>query len=291
MASSSRRSLARAKISETELQIIQLDQDFRSEVLKDLREAQGNIAELIERMVAAEDQLKRIDIRSPRSGIVNSLTVHTLGGVIGNGENNHANSSPRRRGSDCGSQGGTARHRPDRQRGKSCGANRGGKSARHARAQWRVDSRLRRSHTRARMRGRRRSLTISCVPRFRRQSLSGSVNSGAPGCPPRPSSKPIAPAAISPQAPAGPDCPHVPGAVIRLLIGTSRLRGQSLTGAERSTEIQRRRARENSPAAAYHPAAETQHLSILQKISREAHGGGSIPLKLLLPLGATQQSS
>jgi HlyD family secretion protein len=77
---------ARAKISETELQVIQLDQDFRTEVLKDLREAQGKIAELVERMVAAEDQLKRIDIRSPRSGIVNSLTIHTVGGVIGNGE-------------------------------------------------------------------------------------------------------------------------------------------------------------------------------------------------------------
>ena len=43
---------ARAKISETELQIIQLDQDFRTEVLKDLRETQGKIAELVERMVA-----------------------------------------------------------------------------------------------------------------------------------------------------------------------------------------------------------------------------------------------
>lgn len=77
---------ARAKISETELQIIQLEQDFRTEVLKDLRDAQGKIAELIERLVGAEDQLKRIDIRSPRSGIVNSLTIHTVGGVIGNGE-------------------------------------------------------------------------------------------------------------------------------------------------------------------------------------------------------------
>jgi HlyD family secretion protein len=77
---------ARAKISETELQIIQLDQDFRSEVLKELRDVQGKIAEQVERMVAAEDQLKRVDIRSPRSGIVNSLTVHTVGGVIGNGE-------------------------------------------------------------------------------------------------------------------------------------------------------------------------------------------------------------
>ena len=77
---------ARAKTSETELQIIQLEQDFRTEVLKDLRDSQGKIAELVERMAAAQDQLMRIDIRAPRSGIVHSLTVHTVGGVIGNGE-------------------------------------------------------------------------------------------------------------------------------------------------------------------------------------------------------------
>ena len=77
---------SRAKISETELQIIQLDQDFRTEVLKDLRETQGKVTELVERMAAAEDQLKRVDIRAPRSGFVNQLTVHTVGGVIGNGE-------------------------------------------------------------------------------------------------------------------------------------------------------------------------------------------------------------
>jgi HlyD family secretion protein len=77
---------ARAKISETELQIIQLDQDFLTEVLKDLRDTEGKIAELVERMVAAEDQLKRIDIRAPRSGVVHSLSVHTIGGVVGTGE-------------------------------------------------------------------------------------------------------------------------------------------------------------------------------------------------------------
>jgi HlyD family secretion protein len=77
---------ARAKISETELQIIQLDQDFRTEVLRDLREAQGKIAELKERITAAEDQLKRVDIRAPQSGFVHQLAVHTVGGVIGNGE-------------------------------------------------------------------------------------------------------------------------------------------------------------------------------------------------------------
>jgi HlyD family secretion protein len=77
---------ARAKISETELQTFQLDQDFRTEVLKDLREAQGKIAEFSERKTAAQDQLKRIDIRAPQSGIVNQLSVHTVGGVIDKGE-------------------------------------------------------------------------------------------------------------------------------------------------------------------------------------------------------------
>jgi HlyD family secretion protein len=77
---------ARAKISETELQIIQLDQDFRTEVLKDLRETQGKISELFERKIAAEDQLKRVDLRAPRSGTIYALTIHTVGGVIANGE-------------------------------------------------------------------------------------------------------------------------------------------------------------------------------------------------------------
>jgi HlyD family secretion protein len=77
---------ARGKISETELQIIQVDQDFRTDVLKDLREAQGKIAELKERLTGAEDQLKRVDLRAPQAGTVHQLAVHTVGGVIANGE-------------------------------------------------------------------------------------------------------------------------------------------------------------------------------------------------------------
>jgi HlyD family secretion protein len=77
---------ARGKISETELQILQLDQDFRTEVLKDLRDTEGKVAELKERVTAAQDQLKRVDIRAPQSGTVNQLSVHTVGGVITNGE-------------------------------------------------------------------------------------------------------------------------------------------------------------------------------------------------------------
>jgi HlyD family secretion protein len=77
---------AKGRISETELQIIQIDQDLRSEVSKELREVQAKAAELVERKVSAEDQLKRIDIRSPQDGVVHQSIVHTVGGVINAGE-------------------------------------------------------------------------------------------------------------------------------------------------------------------------------------------------------------
>lgn len=77
---------ARGRISEIELQIIQIDKDFSTDVLKELREIDGRIAELKERMIAAVDQLRRIDIRAPQSGTVLQLSVHTVGGVIGAGE-------------------------------------------------------------------------------------------------------------------------------------------------------------------------------------------------------------
>ncbi|TIX26573.1 HlyD family type I secretion periplasmic adaptor subunit [Mesorhizobium sp.] len=72
--------------SEIRLQIIQIDQDMRSEVATELREVQAKLSELVERKVSAEDQLKRIDIRSPQAGVVLQLAVHTIGGVITAGE-------------------------------------------------------------------------------------------------------------------------------------------------------------------------------------------------------------
>jgi HlyD family secretion protein len=77
---------AKGKISETELKIIQVDQDLRSDVAKELREIQGKIAELDERKVTAEDQLKHIDIRAPQDGFVHELSVHTAGEVISPGD-------------------------------------------------------------------------------------------------------------------------------------------------------------------------------------------------------------
>src|SRR6185312_4078935 len=76
----------KSKISETELQIIRVDQDFRTEVMKDLREAQDKEAELVEKTTAARDLLGRVDLRAPTNGIVHELSVHTIGGVITPGE-------------------------------------------------------------------------------------------------------------------------------------------------------------------------------------------------------------
>ena len=76
----------RGKVSETELQIIQIDQDLASQVAKDLREVDAKYGEFVERQVTAEDQLKRIYIRAPQNGIVLQSNVHTVGGVITPGE-------------------------------------------------------------------------------------------------------------------------------------------------------------------------------------------------------------
>ena len=76
----------KSKIGESQLQLIRIDQEFRSDVVKELGEAQGKEAELAERRVAARDQLNRIEIRAPTAGIIHQLSVHTIGGVIRAGD-------------------------------------------------------------------------------------------------------------------------------------------------------------------------------------------------------------
>jgi HlyD family secretion protein len=77
---------SKGKISETELQILQIDQQIKTDVAKDLGEVRAKTTELGERKIAAEDQLMRIEIRAPQDGVVHQLTVHTVGGVISQGE-------------------------------------------------------------------------------------------------------------------------------------------------------------------------------------------------------------
>jgi HlyD family secretion protein len=77
---------ARGRIAETRLEIIQLEDDARTETLQELGEAESRIAELHERRLEAQTKLSRTSMRAPLAGIVNGLAVHTIGGVIGPGE-------------------------------------------------------------------------------------------------------------------------------------------------------------------------------------------------------------
>ena len=72
----------KGKIAETHLRILQVDEDMRTDVGKELADVRGKIAELVEKKVAAEDRLQRLEIRAPQSGIIHELEFHTVGGVI-----------------------------------------------------------------------------------------------------------------------------------------------------------------------------------------------------------------
>jgi HlyD family secretion protein len=77
---------SRGKIAEIKLQIVQITQDLASDVSKELRDVEAKIEEFSERKIAAEDQLRRINVRAPQDGVVHALSVHTVGGVVGPGE-------------------------------------------------------------------------------------------------------------------------------------------------------------------------------------------------------------
>lgn len=77
---------AKGRIAEIGVEILRIDQEFRTSIIQELRDNTAQQAELIERRVAAEDELKRIEIRAPQGGIVHELAIHTVGGVISNGE-------------------------------------------------------------------------------------------------------------------------------------------------------------------------------------------------------------
>ena len=80
--------IARAKSArgEAENQILSVKQRFQEDVVAQLRDVQVEITDLSERLLVATDVLKRIEIKAPRSGIVQGVKLHTVGGVIGAGD-------------------------------------------------------------------------------------------------------------------------------------------------------------------------------------------------------------
>ncbi len=74
------------QITETELQILEIDESTQTEAQKELRDVEARLAELHERRIAAEDMLRRVELRAPRGGVVHELAIHTVGGVVAPGD-------------------------------------------------------------------------------------------------------------------------------------------------------------------------------------------------------------
>ncbi|KAB1075102.1 HlyD family type I secretion periplasmic adaptor subunit [Methylobacterium planeticum] len=73
-------------IGEAGLQITQIKQKFQEDVAGQLLEARQKASELREKFSVAQDVLKRLEVKSPRSGVVQGLKVYTVGQVVRSGE-------------------------------------------------------------------------------------------------------------------------------------------------------------------------------------------------------------
>ncbi|MEW6255404.1 MAG: HlyD family type I secretion periplasmic adaptor subunit [Pseudomonadota bacterium] len=79
---------AQATISEMRMQIQQIMQKQQEEVAQQIVETRQKIADLKEKLNISESVLKRIDIRAPRSGIVQNINpkIYTVGAVVRPGD-------------------------------------------------------------------------------------------------------------------------------------------------------------------------------------------------------------
>jgi len=73
-------------INEAGLQMTQLRQKLQEEIAGQLLEARQKSAELREKLAVAQDVMKRLEVRAPRSGVVQNLKVYTVGQVVRSAE-------------------------------------------------------------------------------------------------------------------------------------------------------------------------------------------------------------
>ncbi len=76
---------AQQRIGEADLEIIDLGNSMMNQVVSELRDVQPELADIRQRLKAAEHILVRTEIRAPQAGIVVGLNVHTETGVIAPG--------------------------------------------------------------------------------------------------------------------------------------------------------------------------------------------------------------
>jgi len=72
-------------ITENRMQVLQIRQQFRETVAKDLETAQNHVADLTDQLTTARDQLARMEVVAPVAGAVQNIRVATHGGVVNPG--------------------------------------------------------------------------------------------------------------------------------------------------------------------------------------------------------------
>jgi protease secretion system membrane fusion protein len=77
---------AQSQIGEIRLKILQSKEIYQKEVETQFAEVQRQVSDLKERYTATRDELDRVIVRSPATGIVFGSTVNTIGGVITAGQ-------------------------------------------------------------------------------------------------------------------------------------------------------------------------------------------------------------
>ncbi len=73
------------EITRTEIENVNYENKHITEVLRELKEIQVNVNSSREKFISLTDSMSRIVVKSPVDGIVNTLHVHTVGGVVGHG--------------------------------------------------------------------------------------------------------------------------------------------------------------------------------------------------------------
>lgn len=72
-------------MGETRMQSIAIRSTSLEEVATELRDTQARISEVLPKLIAVREQLQRSRVRSPATGLVVGLSVHTVGGVVAPG--------------------------------------------------------------------------------------------------------------------------------------------------------------------------------------------------------------
>lgn len=81
-----RKAKAEQAVAGAELEITSLGLERQNEIAKDLQDSQLTLSEVVERIVQAEDVLRRLVVMSPQEGIVANIRARTAGSAIAAGE-------------------------------------------------------------------------------------------------------------------------------------------------------------------------------------------------------------